>query len=399
MDNNTNNWKTFTLGNPQEEQPKRVQKRRRSPWLTLALLALGAALIVTGVLLWDQSAFDGLRRSVMYLTAKKDENGCARLYHYAVDVSSTYAALDGSLVNLSRNQLLLINESGYTVENRAIRFTDPVLVQGSKRAVAYDVGGKNLYVLGKKGVLWELSGEDAILCATVNEQNYVTVVSGKSGYKASVSVYDGDGGVIFQYNSADRFVVCAALSRDSRYLMAVTLGRQDDGYASCAVLYRVNQEKPVADVPICDGMVYDVGWVDGRFCAVGEEGLYFVDTSGAVTATYDYGGWLLRRCTLSENGFAAVLLSRYATGSQYRLLTVSSAGDELGVVDIDREITGLSTAGRYTGLLCADSLEIYDKTLTAVGHLDDVSDVRAVLMRSDGSAVLAGTTSASLYLP
>ena len=399
MDNNTNNWKTFTLGNPQEEQPKRVQKRRRSPWLTLALLALGAALIVTGVLLWDQSAFDGLRRSVMYLTAKKDENGCARLYHYAVDVSSTYAALDGSLVNLSRNQLLLVNESGYTVENRAIRFTDPALVQGSKRAVAYDVGGKNLYVLGKKGVVWELSGEDAILCATVNEQNYVTVVSGKSGYKASVSVYDGDGSVIFQYNSADRFVVCAALSRDSRYLMAVTLGRQDDGYASCAVIYRVNQEQPLADVPICDGMVYDAGWVDGRFCAVGEEGLYFVDTSGSVTATYDYGGWVLRRCALSENGFAALLLSRYATGSQYRLLTVSSAGDELGVVDIDREITDMSTAGRYTGILCADALEIYDKTLTAVGRLDDVSDVRAVLLRSDGSAVLAGTTSASLYLP
>ena len=69
------------------------------------------------------------------------------------------------------------------------------------------------------------------------------------------------------------------------------------------------------------------------------------------------------------------------------------------MVDVDREITDLSTAGRYTGLLCADSLEIYDKTLAPVGHLDDVSDVRAVLMRSDGSAVLAGTTSASLYLP
>lgn len=399
MDNNTNNWKTITLGNPQEEQPKRVEKRRRSPWLTLSLLTLGAALIVTGVLMWDQSAFDGLRRNVVYLTANKDENGCARLYHYAVDVSSTYASLEGSLVNLSRNQLLLINESGYTVENRAVRFTDPALVQGSKRAVAYDIGGTELFVLGKKGVLWQLSGEDAILCATVNEQNYVTVVSGKSGYKASVTVYDGDGSAVFQYNSADRFVAAAALSRDSRYLMAVTLGQQEGSYASCAVIYRVNQEAPLFDGPICDGMVYDVGWVDGRFCAVAEDGLYFVDVSGAVTATYDYGGWVLRRCTLSDSGFAAVLLSRYATGSQYRLLTVSSAGDELGVADIDREITDMATAGRYTGVLCADALLLYDKTLTEVGRLDDVSDVRAVLMRSDGSAVLAGTTSASLYLP
>ena len=29
MDNNTNNWKEFTLGNPQEEQPRRVAKRSK----------------------------------------------------------------------------------------------------------------------------------------------------------------------------------------------------------------------------------------------------------------------------------------------------------------------------------------------------------------------------------
>ena len=28
MDKNTNNWKEFTLGNTQEEQPRRVQDRR-----------------------------------------------------------------------------------------------------------------------------------------------------------------------------------------------------------------------------------------------------------------------------------------------------------------------------------------------------------------------------------
>ena len=36
MDNNTNNWKDFTLGNPQEEQPRRVAKRsKRKPLLAL----------------------------------------------------------------------------------------------------------------------------------------------------------------------------------------------------------------------------------------------------------------------------------------------------------------------------------------------------------------------------
>ena len=40
MDNNTNNWKEFTLGNPQEEQPRRVAKSsKRKPLLALLIVA------------------------------------------------------------------------------------------------------------------------------------------------------------------------------------------------------------------------------------------------------------------------------------------------------------------------------------------------------------------------
>ena len=39
MDNNTNNWKEFTLGDVQEEQPRRVAKRSRKPLLVLLIVA------------------------------------------------------------------------------------------------------------------------------------------------------------------------------------------------------------------------------------------------------------------------------------------------------------------------------------------------------------------------
>lgn len=399
MDNQTNNWKEFTLGNPQEEGPRRVEKRSRKKTLWLVLLALAVALVVAVILLWDQSSFDGLRRDVIYLTAKKDANGCAQLYSYAGDKSSTYAALEGSLVNLSNNQLMLINEKGFTVVNRSIRFTGPSLVSNGERAVCYDVGGKSLYVLQKKGIAWEKSGDDELLCVTLNENNYVTAVSNKSGYKASVSVYDPKGELVFQFNSADRFVTTAALSRDNRHLLVITVGQSENGFASYGTLYRISSEKRQTAALLCNSMVYDLGWVDGRFCAVAEDGLYFLDTNGEVTATYPYGEYFLRRCDLTGNGYVALLLSRYKSGSQNRLVSVNSAGEVLGSHDMDSEILNMSTAGRYTGVLCSDRLEIYDKNMKRAGALTEISDTRQVLMRSDGSAVLAGSTAASLYLP
>lgn len=87
MDNNTNNWKEFTLGDVQEEHPRRVAKRSRKPLLVLLIVAVLAVAAVTAAVLLDRSGFDGLRRKVIYAKAVKDENGCAQLYRYSSDQS------------------------------------------------------------------------------------------------------------------------------------------------------------------------------------------------------------------------------------------------------------------------------------------------------------------------
>ena len=102
---------------------------------------------------------------------------------------------------------------------------------------------------------------------------------------------------------------------------------------------------------------------------------------------------------VGDGGWAALLLSRYKSGGYASLIIVDGDGNELGGCDIDGEVLDISTAGRYVAVLFSDRLTIYDKYLTEVATLPDVSEVRAVLMRADGSAVLAGASGASLYLP
>ncbi|MBD8987437.1 MAG: hypothetical protein EGR01_00190, partial [Clostridiales bacterium] len=135
------------------------------------------------------------------------------------------------------------------------------------------------------------------------------------------------------------------------------------------------------------------------FCAVTEEQLCFLDAEGVMTASYGYGGDYLRRVSVSGDGYAALLLGHYRTGTQNRLVTVGADGQELASQELDAEVTSLSAAGRYVALLTTDHVSIYDKQLMPVAALDEVSQAREVLMRGDGSAVLAGSTSASLYLP
>ena len=399
MDNNTNNWKEFTLGNPQEEKPRRVAKRRRRPLLVLLAVAAVLGGIVTGAVLLDRSGFDGLRRSIIYAKAVKDENGCAQLYRYNSDQSGHFASLDGSLVSVSMHQLTVLDEKNRTLYDESVKFQTPSLQSRGGRAVAYDVGGTEVYVLSDKGLVYKLDCAGEVLNASLNQKGWLTVVCGESGCKAAVRVYDAEGEAVFAFRSSDRFVMTAALSADSRTLAAVTMGQENGMFASYVVFYRVNSDKEAGRCTLRGSVVYDLTAAGSGFCAVTEEQLCFLSGDGVMTAAYDYGGDYLRRVSVSDDGYAAVLLGRYRTGTQHRIVTVNGEGKELAALEIDAEVASLSAAGRYVAVLTGEELVIYDKQLKPCAQLQEVSQAREVLMRSDGSAVLAGSMAASLYLP
>lgn len=390
----------FQPGDVQEEQPRRVQKRkkpRKCLWLTLTVVVVLG--IVAAAVLWDANSFDGLRRSIIYARAEKDETGCARLYYYENDATSRFTALDGSLVTVAANQIRVLDERSRVLYQTGVRFLHPDLVSGGGVAVAYDIGGTTMYVVDSKGLRWQKEAEGELITVSVNPNGYVAAAYNKNGAKAAVTVWDSEGNEKFTFNSSQRFVMTAALGRDDRTLAAVTMGQEDGKFQSFLVLYHINSEKEVATTPIDGGVTYALETMQKTFCAVTEQGLYMLDTSGTVKTSYSYGGQFLRRCVMGDGGWATLLLSRYKSGGYASLITVDDEGNELGGCDVDGEVLDISSAGRYVAVLFSDRLIIYDKYLTEVATLPDVSEARAVLMRSDGSAVLAGASSASLYLP
>ena len=291
---------------------------------------------------------------------------------------------------------LMVRKSVY---EQAVKFQTPTLVRSADRAAAYDVGGKTIYVLSAKGLVCQVDTTGEILSVALNDGGYLTVTSNESGCKAAVRVYDASGQPVFAYRSADRFIMTAALSADSRTLAAVTMGQSSGVFTSYVVFYRINSEAALTTSALTGSLIYDLFPMGDRFCAVMEEQLCFLDHDGEVCAAYSYGGDYLRRVDCGGDGYAALLLGRYRNGTQHRIVTVDSDGSALAALDVDGEVLSISAAGRYVAVLFSDHMTIYDKTLTECARLDAVSEARQVLMRADGSAVLAGSTAASLYLP
>lgn len=389
----------FTRGNLQEEPPKRIKKKSHRRWLYLALAVGAVLLIVLCAVLWDSTAFDGLRRDVIYAKAEKDENGCALLYRYAAEKDQRCAYLDGSLVLASQHSISVISEGGQELYQADIKFHKCAVTQKNGTAAVYDIGGREIYLLDRRGLLRRMETGGEILSCSLSEGGELTVTTGGNGYKAVVSVYDQDGVLRFEYKSSDRFLMTAITSRSGRQMAAVTMGQAEGVFSSSVVFYRTDSEEMQADCMLPGGAVYDLGVTGGNYCAVAENGLFFIGKDGTQQAFFDFEGAFLRRCSLRGNGYAAVVLGQYKTGGGTTLVTVSDRGEVLGRAEIEGEVLSVDSAGKYVAVLCSDSLTIYDKKMNLCSELKDVSAARTVLMRPDGSALLVGAESASLYLP
>lgn len=390
----------FDPGNPQEEAPKRIQpKNKKKKWLRLAVVTAIVLAIVALAVLWDSTTFDGLRRSFVYARADKDENGCARLYSYDSDRSGCFATLDGSLIRSSLSQVSVMGEDGNMRFHESVKFRCAAIDSNGKRAVAYDIGGTELYVMDSKGLVHHITCDSEVQSAQLGEDNKLAVVVNKSGYKAAVYVYDAAGQLTFEFDSADKFIMTAAVSDDGKHLAAVTMGQSDGVFTSYVVIYRMNRKEPTATCELPGEAVYDLRTVDNTFCVVAENALYFVANNGTINASYPFEESYLRRCSLQGDGFAALLLGRYKSGAQGTLLTVDERGKVIGEVEADGEVLDLSASGNYVAALYSDHLTIYDKRMRECATLSNVSAAREILMRDDGSAVLAGNGSAALYLP
>lgn len=83
----------------------------------------------------------------------------------------------------------------------------PALETGGGRAVAYDVGGTELYVVDEGGEILTLTApEDApYFSARLNEDGWLAVTTELPGYKGGVTAYNSQGTEVFSLTASDRF--------------------------------------------------------------------------------------------------------------------------------------------------------------------------------------------------
>ena len=378
---------------------------RRSGGFGRALRVLLTLLIVLAVVVaaaWkDLRSLDSVKRLFSYNKITQDEQGKAELYAFSNDRSNVFALLGDHLIVASTTNVTVLGDDGSIVYSGSVKLASPAIAVGGQTAAVYDIGAQTLLVFSASGLVRDMSGEcsGSILSVSLNPSDYLTLNAEKSGYKSTVTVYDASGEKVFAFNSSERYVIDAAVLRDCKHMAAVTLGEANGAVANTVSLYSLGSEKAASVNTLTGSLLLSLDSVAGSLACLTDESLTFFTASGSLAGSYRFEYPYLRGVSMEGNGFAALLLSRYRSGSALRIVTVGTDGEVLGGLDSRGEVLSLSAAGNYLAVLYSDSLVIYTPQMEEYARLDGTEYARAVIMRDDGTAVLIGSASAWLYIP
>ena len=292
----------------QQEKKPNIFLRLLAFLVTLALV-LGALAVVV---YRDRLNLDALKCWLSFRKVETGDTGEAAPFTHAGGDKLSVEYLEDGVVMTSASGVHYYSFSGEPYAEEVLTMENPVLCAGSRAAVAYDVGGRSLFVLRGKSETADLSLDSGeLLSARINDSGYLAVTAQQSGYKGAVTLYNAGGEKVIQINLSSTFLVDAAPSPDGRTVAAVAIDSDGGSFRSRVLFYQVNQKEPSLEVSLNGSSVLDMRYTDSGLWVLGESSLMIVSPKDGSVKTFSFGRSYLKGCDLSGDGFALLLLGRY----------------------------------------------------------------------------------------
>ena len=367
-----------------------LTRRQRVILLIIAAVILFGLLAVT---VFRDNATTALRR-LTYAEGKDD-------FSHNAQFNSLFLGVDDNLLVCTQTQIQVFSPTGTVDLKESVNMTSPALNTAGEYTVVYDVGGQQLKVIqGEKLVnKLELPAEESIICATVNDKGWVAVTSKVSGYKAVVTVYNPSFESVLAIRLSSRYISDAVVTPDCRGVYLISPGQAGGAFENTLLYYTFSsREEPTKTLSLGSNVVLSI-LSSGKCWILGDQSLLILDSSGVITARYDYEGQYLKMGSLQGDDFAALLLSRSSSGSAGTLVTVDDNGKEYGRLTLEGQTSALAAQGHDVAVLTTGEIITSDRKLNKYRSEPNQRGIRNIALYEDGSAALVSSATVSLYFP
>ena len=388
-----------TKTEPNASVEKKTKKKPHFLRRFLLLLTVLIVVLTISVLstMEDGDHFTALRRYLMYGNSAQTQD----MYTYASHQSNLYERLGDELLVVNPQGIQILHQDGTKIYDMQTVISAPIISVGTELAAVCDAQGNSVHVLSSSGLRWTHSSGEGLLCycARMSSSDHLAVTEQKNGYKASVSVYDKKGTMVFRFDSHDSYLSDAVVTPDGKRLVVIAIGEQGGTFTSTVIIYDLVTAQRIGEYPVSDALVLDLSVSDERVTLLCDKRIVILTLEGQTMLNNAYGERYLHDYALTGEDFCALLLGRYQSSNICRLTTYSLNGETLASLELTEEVLDMSAVGERLAILYTDALVIYDRALNEVARLDETDHAGSVRMDRDGTALLIAEAAAWRFLP
>ena len=292
--------------------------------------------------------------------------------------------------------ITLFDGSGSLLLSQTVGYAEPLTFSRGKTAAVWSQENSIAMLVKETGETVQVGLPGSVITGKVNAQGWGVFLAREGGSKGVAIAVKPDGQAVYRVRMGSSYPVDADLSPDSGSLALLTL--QDAG---CHLgIYSLNQETELRGWTGEEEIFFEAEYLSGNaLLLLSTERAVFLDDKCQLVDDYSFGAEFLKDYAVSEEGFTVLALGRHRNGSAARLVTLDRDGRELATLEVQSEVEGLSTAGRWISVLYQDRLVLYDPELKEKGSLENASGVQASLVREDGSVIVVAGGNATIFEP
>jgi hypothetical protein len=215
--------------NSEDYQEKQVVPKKKK-WYRGVIFVVIVALLGVGVyLLINLQTYTQTRISETYSISSASD--------------SNYQQFGTGIIKYSRDGMSYLNQSGEEKWNYSYQIKTPMTEMGDTSSAIYDLGGNDIIVFQKDGVIGEVETTMPIERVAVSKQGIVAAVL-KNGTSSMVMCYDVTGNVLVEHKtslSGTGYPLDVALSEDGETMQVLYLFTQKGKITSKVAYYNFGE--------------------------------------------------------------------------------------------------------------------------------------------------------------
>lgn len=266
---------------------------------------------------------------------------------------------------LTDNSVSAVSSGGKTIFLKPHGFENPILKTSSTRALVFDQGGDTALIYNLSKLKTTFESKNKIITAAISRCGVFAVVTRSESYASTVSVYDKNSALIYEWYSSSDLVNNVAISPNGKKIAVTTLNSDGGKYKSNLYVLTFDSANPVFSESFEDTVIYGIDSTQrGGFAIVTKNKFEFIKWSKYERREYtnDYSISMLR----AGSGGLAAVFNRENDRTDNRLAVFSTSGE-------------LKYEFSYSGVI--SDIEM------SGGHIYCMSDNEVSILNNDGSVL------------